>query len=204
MAEKEDREQITDAGREGFDAEEKTEAVEGEDQSEEESVSGDIQDPYIRYHALAVMISEVENQNSTAVSNIGFLTQKSGILTAFISLIFIEIIRIFDGTVMWWTVLMIMGSSIVLGAGSILYALNVPLGVGEDIDEEFDNGDYEEVMIDIFNEKERAINDSLDITDDLGTLLKIQVVLFLLGLVLFVVMEVTRCSERRRRSRTEK
>ncbi|KUE73540.1 hypothetical protein AUQ37_08640 [Candidatus Methanomethylophilus sp. 1R26] len=144
-------------------------------------------------NALAAMISEMDNQNSEGVSNIGLMAQKSGIMMAFIAVIFIEVLSSYDSSPTCILTLLLIGSSIIIGAAIVLYALDIPTGIpAEEMNSLYYEGSsYYEIMLEIYNEKYKALDDSLHIIHTLSIALRFQVSLFILGLLLFSITEVT-------------
>ncbi|MGN0137416.1 MAG: hypothetical protein ACI381_02250 [Candidatus Methanomethylophilaceae archaeon] len=147
-------------------------------------------DAAVSARMMELMISEVNNQYNTIVSQINSITQKSGIMLAFTSILMIELFDFMDVSLWSWS-FTFLGSSVALAVLSMIVYTKIRIGIDfNSMTDMYLDQDYLRLEDAVYNKKTDALAESIHTLDRLFIIFLFQVLFFSVGLFLFILIEV--------------
>ena len=137
------------------------------------------------------LLEEVRSQHSESLSLIGSLTQKSGIIMAFSSILFIELFRLSITGWAWYAALILMIICTASGLMAVIFGRKISLGADiNKVARSYNNDETDDLLVMMFNEKSEALSVSLQDANRISMCVLIQMMMLILSLVFLVYLEV--------------
>lgn len=137
------------------------------------------------------LLEEVRSQHSESLSLISSSTQKSGIIMAFSSVLFIELFRLPITGLAWYAALILMIICTASGLMAVIFGRKISLGADiNKVVRSYNDGETDDLLVMMFNEKSEALSVSLQDANRISMCVLIQMVMLIFSLVSLVYLEV--------------
>lgn len=137
------------------------------------------------------LLAEIRGQHSEALSLIGSSTQRSGIIMAFSSVLFIELFRLPYPEWPWFVAFIFLALSVLTGLVSVFLGRNIPLGADvNNIVNAYNDEESVGFVVMIIDEKWKALEIAKRSSDRIAACVLIQIVMLTLSILALVYLEV--------------
>lgn len=165
----------------------------GRDQSNPSKSRGIVEDRALivetDHFADEMVVGEIRSQHSEILAMVGTLSQRSGIAMAFSTLVLIELFDLESDSFLWWSCLVLILSSILIGLASLITGKTIPLGADlYQVVKTYNDGDYDNLAPLMFNHRVLAVQRARRNVDCISLFVLLQTVTLVGCMVLLVAL----------------